>query len=415
MTKSSGTILDAQALLKGHTPAKARTNWTKPADLCAQLHKQWNRGEILASLVIGDSLFPKRLLLKSPTSSEMTERFDEVRAWIGELLAMPHCRVGMREFKHRVFGANAVPDEVWIDTVDDALALIGKRRDVARFTALIELTSKRQPQLLDWLAKRPMRALELADDWSLLLEIVAWQLAHPSPGLYLRQVDIPGVHSKFIEAHRGVLTELLDIILPLEAIDSTASGVSLFAKRYGFRDKPVRIRFRVLDAEHALLPGDLVQDITLDADSFARLDPNVTRVFITENEINFLAFPEVKDSLVIFGAGYGFEMLSEAEWLLRCRIYYWGDIDTHGFAILNQLRRQFDHVESVLMDRNTLLAFEAHWGEEKKQELRDLPWLNPEERALYDDLRDNRIRKNLRLEQERIGFGWVEAALSALT
>jgi len=415
MTKSSGTILDAQALLKGHTPAKARTNWTKPADLCAQLQKLWNRGEILASLVAGDSLFPKRLMLKVPTSSEMTDRFDEVRTWVGEILAMSHCRVEMREFKHRVFGANAVPHELWIDSVDDALALIGKRRDVARYTALIVQTTERQPQLLDWLAKRPMRALELGDDWPLLLEIVAWLLAHPRPGVYLRQVDIPGVHSKFIEAHRGVLAELLDIVLPPEAIDSTASGVSLFAKRYGFCDKPVRIRFRVLDAEHALLPGDLAQDITLDAESFARLEPKITRVFITENEINFLAFPEVKDSLVIFGAGYGFEMLSKAEWLSRCRIHYWGDIDTHGFAILDQLRSQFWHVESILMDRGTLQAFEAHWCEEDKQELRDLPRLNPAERALYDDLRDNRIRKNLRLEQERIGFGWVESALSAFT
>jgi hypothetical protein len=67
------------------------------------------------------------------------------------------------------------------------------------------------------------------------------------------------------------------------------------------------------------------------------------------------------------------------------------------------------------MDRATLLAFESQWGEEKKQMLRELPRLNDEERALYDDLRDNRIRKKLRLEQERIGFGWVEATLSALT
>ena len=29
-------------------------------------------------------------------------------------------------------------------------------------------------------------------------------------------------------------------------------------------------------------------------------------------------------------------------------------------------------------------------------------------------LRDNRIHENLRLEQERIGFGWVESALAAL-
>ncbi len=66
------------------------------------------------------------------------------------------------------------------------------------------------------------------------------------------------------------------------------------------------------------------------------------------------------------------------------------------------------------MDRATLLAFETLWGEEDKQTLRDLPRLIPEECALYDDLRDNRLRKKLRLEQERIGFGWVEAAIAAL-
>ncbi|MDP2783855.1 MAG: DUF2220 family protein [Sulfurimicrobium sp.] len=390
-------------------------NWTRPADLRAQVQKLWERGELLASLVTGEPLFPKRLVLKGPTSTEMADHFDEVRTWVAELRAMPRCRVEMREFRHRVFGANAVPQEAWIDSVEDALALIGKQRDIARFAALIDVTRKHQPPLLGWLAKRPLRALELVDVWNRLLEIIAWLHAHPRPGLFLRQVDIPGVHSKFIESQRGVLMELLDIVLPPEAIDPTASGVSQFAKRYGFRDKPERIRFRVLDPEHALLPGSLMQDISLDAESFAQLDSRISRVFITENEVNFLAFPQVKDSLVIFGAGYGFEMLRKAEWLARCRIHYWGDIDTHGFAILDQLRSQFDHVESFLMDRTTLLAFESQWGEEEKQTLRDLPRLGSEERSLYDDLRDNRIRRNLRLEQERIGFGWVESALSALT
>ncbi len=64
------------------------------------------------------------------------------------------------------------------------------------------------------------------------------------------------------------------------------------------------------------------------------------------------------------------------------------------------------------MNRDTLLEFASQWGEEEKQTLNELTRLNNEEGALYDDLRDNRIRKNLRLEQERIGFSWVEAALS---
>ena len=389
--------------------------WTRLVDLRALVQRHWDRGELLASIVTGESLFPRRLTLKGPTSAEMADHFEEVRAWIGELKAISCCRIEMREFTHRVFGANSVPAEVWIDSFDDAVAFIGKRNQVARFTALLERTRQRQPQLLAWLAKRPLRALDLVDEWSRLLEIVAWLHTHPRPGVYLRQVDIPGVHSKFIETHRGVLVELLDIALTPEAIDLSASGASQFAKRYGFRDKPLRIRFRMLDPEHAQWPCARAPDITLDAESFAQLDCKISRVFITENEINFLAFPRVKDSLLIFGAGYGFEMLSKAEWLLRSRIHYWGDIDTHGFAILDQLRSQFDHVESFLMDRGTLLAFEILWGEEERQTLRDLPRLNPAEKALYDDLRDNRIRRNLRLEQEKIGFGWVESALSALT
>ena len=43
--------------------------------------------------------------------------------------------------------------------------------------------------------------------------------------------------------------------------------------------------------------------------------------------------------------------------------------------------------------------------------LRDLPRLSAEETALYNDLRDNRLRSNLRLEQERISFGWLQQAL----
>lgn len=387
-------------------------SWTRAGDFRMQLEKLWERGEILASMVTGEPLFPRRLTLKCPTSAEMADRFDEVRGWVGEVGAASHCRIETREFKHRIFGTNSVPAEVWIDSLDDAIALISRRKDVSRFASLLQATRQRQPQLLDWIAGRPMRALALADEWGLLLDIVAWMQAHPRPDVYLRQVDIPGVHSKFIEAHRSVLAELFDLILPPDAVDVSASGVSGFAARYGFRHKPLRIRFRFLDPRQiASAPG---QDITLDAASFARLNPAAARVFITENEINFLAFPLLTDSLVIFGSGYGFEMLSQVEWLSRCRIYYWGDIDTHGFAILDQLRNQFAHVESLLMDRATLLEFEPQWGEEDKQTLRDLSRLNAEEASVYNDLRDNRVRKNLRLEQERIGFGWLATALSRL-
>ena len=237
--------------------------------------------------------------------------------------------------------------------------------------------------------------------------------ALPRPEIYLRQVDLAGIHSKFIEGQRGVLAELLDLALPADAIDAAASGAAQFTRRYGFRDKPLRVRFRWLDpqAPDWVSGGD--GDYTVSQVAFARMEPTARRVFITENDINFLPFPPAADSLVVFGAGYGFEALAQAGWLATRGLHYWGDIDTHGFAILDQLRAHHPHVKSFLMDRQTLLAHRPQWTVEPQPTVRDLPRLCDDERTLYDDVRWLRLNDQpLRLEQERVSFGSVAQAVA---
>jgi hypothetical protein len=390
--------------------------WTRPGDLRKMVQRLWERGSLLTALAGGESLFPKRLPLKGPTSTELTQNFDEVRRWIAQLdRQAKHYRIVWRHINHRVLGANDLPSEIWVNSLNDALAFIDKRREAEMFAALVAMTKERLPDLTAWLRKRPLRALSLADDWPLLIDIVAWMREHPRPGLYLRQVDIPGVHSKFIEDHRAVLMDLFDLVLPEEAVGREAGGVSGFCRRYGFLDKPARVRFRILDDACAVFPTCTDQDIAVPHDTFAGLDLPVENVFITENEINFLAFPPAARSMVVFGAGYGFDMFARARWLRDRRLYYWGDIDTHGFAILDQLRSLFPHVQSILMDRETLTAHRSLWGHEPRQEIRDLPRLNPEEQALYDDLRYNRLGDQLRFEQERVGFDGVKNRVADLT
>ncbi|MBM9538315.1 DUF3322 domain-containing protein [Desulfobulbus alkaliphilus] len=389
--------------------------WTTPDDIKNQVRKLWNRGLLLTSLCGGEEIFPRRFPLKGPDSRELSERFPEVRDWIGQLAAAAGCyRIVWRRINHRVLGSNDLPAAIWIDTLEDALGLINKRRPAEQFTALVALTTARQPQLLAWLAKRPLRALELAEDWPRLLAFTLWMRQHPRPGLYLRQVDLPGVHTKLIEGYRGVLTELLDLVLPAEAIETDSTGIGGFYRRYGFSEKPARVRFRLLDPSKNLLPPGLGQDITVTQTSFAHLELPVTKVFITENEINFLAFPDVPDAMVIFGAGYGFQHLAAATWLQTRAIYYWGDIDTHGFAILNQFRGFFPHSLSFLMDRQTLLEHRPLWGFEAQPESGNLTCLRTEEQSLYDQLRRNHWGEHIRLEQERIGFAYVLDALRSL-
>jgi hypothetical protein len=391
-------------------------NWTTPTDLRAQVQRLWDRGDLLRAAVTDAISWPLRLSLKAPTAADLSERFEAVRDWVRAVAETPQVRIEWREWNHRIQGTQRLPAAIWIDTLQDALTFIGKGRQAQRFEAVWQQTAAAQPALLAWLSRRPIQALHLADRWERLLAVVAWLQTHPRPAVYLRQVDVPGVDSKFIEAHRGVLAELLDLALPPEVIELDATGVARFARRFGFLDKPVRIRFRLLDPALPSLPGcEGLPDITLDAASFAALALPARRVFITENETNFLAFPPAADAIVVFGAGYGWEALARAAWLHRCPLHYWGDIDTHGFAILDQLRGHFPHAASFLMDKETLLAHRSHWGEEPDPARHDLSRLTRGEAAVYDDLRFDRHQPRLRLEQERVGFGWLCNRLTCIS
>ncbi len=389
--------------------------WTTPADLKAQVRKLWDRGLLLASLASGEAIFPRRLTLRGPDSRELSERFPEVRTWIAQLSAEagPY-RIEWRRVNHRVLGTNEIPAAIWIDQLSDALGLIGKRRAADQFASLVELTREQQPDLLPWLERRPLQGLDLVEDWPRLLEIVAWLRQHSRPAIYLRQLDLPGVHTKLIEGHRSVLAELLDLVLSEDRIDRTQTGVGGFCRRYGFLEKPSRVRFRILDPAIRLLPVEADQDITLTQAAFASLALPVRKVFITENEINFLAFPAVTDAMAIFGAGYGFDNLATATWLHDRAVFYWGDIDTHGLAILDQLRGHLPHAVSFLMDEPTLLAHRRLWGAESQPETARLTRLNAAESALYDRLRQNHWGERVRLEQERIGFDFLRDRLQGL-
>lgn len=381
--------------------------WTTPDDVKKVVMRMWERGDILSSLLSGELLFPKRIPFRKPTSGEILENFGQVREWSRRLCSMSQVRVELRSVRHRVFGQNELPAELWIDAVAEAVKLIGKQPELQSFEKIVADTRSRCSQLLVWLEKRPLKALEIGDDWCRLIDLCIWIKDHPRPRIYLRQVSLPGIHSKFIEEHRAVLAELFDIILEPKWVNSKATGIGKFCERFGFLSKPHTVRFRILDLRRQLMVPSGITDATLDAKTFEKLDPEgVDVVFVTENEINFLAFPELERSMVLFGAGYGFEALKSVEWLRHKRILYWGDIDTHGFAILNQIRGYLPHVESFLMNRSTLLDSKCFWGKEPTQIIHDLSRLNDDELEVYNELRDNRIQKHLRLEQERISYDY---------
>ena len=118
-------------------------------------------------------------------------------------------------------------------------------------------------------------------------------------------------------------------------------------------------------------------------------------------------FPDVADAIVVFGGGYAVTVLEGIGWLADRDVWYWGDIDTHGFRILDRLRQRFGHVRSMLMDEATLVANLDRIVAEATPLSEPLPHLTGPEQRLYRDLVEDRFGLGVRLEQERIALPMV--------
>lgn len=382
--------------------------WTTEDDVVARLRKRWDSGQWLAALARGAEFEPVMVALTAPKPADLERRFGEVQEWGRRWRGVPpeRLRVEYKRIGGRRIGANEVPCRVWVDTFEQLCTLLRTKSAVERFRRLLTAATATDPRLGEWVAGHPMRTLELADDWPRLLAAVRWIRDCAEPGrFYLRQVDSPGVDTKFIESHRRTLAGLLDLVIPPERVD-TRQSLTSFAARYGFRTKPEYVRFRLLGG--ASLAG--YTELSVRSEEF-RLPDDIETVFIVENETTFLAFPEQPLSMVVLGGGYAVDIVARLDGLTERRIVYWGDLDTHGFAILNRLRAHLPQAASLLMDTETLLSHEAHWVREPDPTDAALERLTVHESDLYLGLTTDRWAPSLRLEQERVRFFRLAEAL----
>jgi hypothetical protein len=371
------------------------------------VRKKWP--VLLSAFVTGREWAPLAFPIRGPGSAEIGERLGEVQDWVSEWQRADRgpLRVEYKKVGGRHIGANLIPCRAWVDGYEQAWTLLGTRDEVLR---LVQLGGSAKTagceRLIGWLESHPVKALALADEWEQLVSTVRWIDEKQALGMYLRQVDVPGVDTKFIGQHKGVLAELLDLQLDPARVDV---GAGDFETRYGFRRKPAYVRFRSSSGAGAFT------ELTVRAEEFIGPPAGTSLVYIVENEVTYLAFPLPADAIVVFGGGYAVDVLERLSWLARLDVIYWGDIDTHGFAILNRLRRGFPHARSMLMDRATLLAHREQWVAEQSATSAELGLLNAGELELYRDLVADVYGQAVRLEQERVRFSAVEQAMSALS
>jgi hypothetical protein len=397
------------------TATARRPAWTTPADLVATLRRRWEAGVFLTMFASGQPWQPLGIALRGPAAGQVAASFGDVQAWVRgwERVDSRLVRVERKQLGGRVIGTNVIPCRAWIDGYAQLWQLLGVEPGVRSFMSALDLVRAEMPALADWMTAHPVRVLSLSRDWDMVIGTVRWIDRYGRPGSYLRQVDVPGVDTKFIERHRGILTDLLDLQLTPDRIDAAVPRAD-FAGRYRFRKKPGYVRFRYLGSPRQGGRGDpgAFSEITVRAGELPAAPPGISAVYVVENEITYLAFPPVAGAIVIFGGGYAVSVLEALAWLADHELVYWGDIDTHGFSILGRLRRRFPHVRSMLMDRATLLAHRSQWVTEPSQAAADLDCLTADEADLCRDLAAGVFGPSIRLEQERVRFSLLEASLS---
>lgn len=330
----------------------------------------------------------------------------ELRAWARNLQA--HSKEQRRsgytlEYQtqqKRSSGAQTLPVRVIIETEQDFLSLIDKEAEFCQFQQDVALLREQMPQLEAWMERYPQRIIEQHECWAELLAVCRYFLEHPLPQMYTRELRI-NVHTKFIEQHRGILRELLEQILPAEAM---VENTETFEQRFGLREKEPPVRIRLLDRQLDKRYGLPIDELSVPVSQFAALDFLCEQCcIVTENEMTFLTLPSRPEAFALFGGGFMVHNLARIPWLTECPIYYWGDLDAQGFQILSRLRSLYPHVTSLMMDWQTFSTFADYCVASTPCTVQHLPHLTPEEQDLFLHLSEH----TLRLEQERIDYAYM--------
>ena len=285
------------------------------------------------------------------------------------------------------------------------------KRFVALWPGIEEAMVREWAMLADW-----------SDDAVLALErVLTWFVDHPKSGLYLRQLPIEGVDTKwFTEPRKKVVQRLLVAIREAKvgAVLGTEPSEVLgpdmtFETVCGLKPFPKLIRARLLDeVDQKLFYG--LSDLSLPLDEWAQLPLYPEIVFISENLQTGLAFEAQPKSVVFFGLGAGVTQLAAIPWVRTARIIYWGDVDTYGLEILAHLRSVLPQTESVMMNRQTLEAFRGLAVAENRQASgAHVEHLRENEREVFDALKVGDLAR-LRLEQERIPWPVARETLLAV-
>jgi hypothetical protein len=389
----------------------------------SDIRKQSERNWVLWALDKGR--WPHSVRLKAPRGAEFDRDITAAQLWSASWASAQRDglpgTVSTEARRARGLGSHQLPTTWTLTEPFDALSFTPELqqkycRARERFAAAVEI-----PEVAwDSFESIPLKSAKIVadlsdDDWRNAIATITHLAAGAGEATILRQLAVPGVHTKWIEDNAALLVAMLGV--PAGTGDPKArleEHIGLLAEK---SPVPVYLACPTLRAEAAGMDRFAA---TITALNGGTLNPRA--ILIVENRKLGHGLDFTIDGLaVIYGLGSGVTALVDLRWTATAdTVLYWGDLDRRGLAILASLRRAGVPARSVLMDEVAWDRYpDGQHHSPRDQLLSDVEvpeGLEGSEHALYERLNSEHRcgGKDLQLEQEHIPLPDVVTAVTAL-
>ncbi len=363
-----------------------------------------NYRKYLRDSITNDILFPfrPRVNLKldytnfSEASKQIRKLEDQSKEKRGYGYIIEYRTVGTK--RH---GSQTTPESLIFPTPEDLFSYIGKKKEAEEFFLAVDSTCKAFDLPDQWIRRNTALILQYLSVWPEIITAVRRLKTIDADtnlnSLNSRSLPIT-LDTKFIERNRtpiqrlleGINANSLDLSSPILSSNLLA-WIRFYKSPYSF-----------YNADLGIFP----------VEKLAKMDIPAERIVVIENKASFLLplpigitpFSNIgKDetTLLIWGQGNACLGLKDVSWLQEKELFYWGDMDLDGLAILGRFRKLFPRVESMGMSLETYTRYSCFavpgnipprgsWFD----------YLTAEEQELEKYLRQNPEKS--RLEQERL-------------
>ena len=383
-----------------------------PAEIKTKVEHKKN--EYLKAKIQGIPFFP--LSLRADKGSihddfQMRERalatlFDQSKAKKGKGYI-----VETETRESRTMGRQTAVSNLLIETEGDFLYLLGAEKEGPLFSRNLELLKATFPEeaCIPWLLAKKSEVFSRweGNDGQWFCQIARFLVDNPNSGLFARELPVEAP-TKFLETNLALIKSLVAALRPLAEGDDDITCLGLRKK-----ESLVKIRSnRPFEVHLGKAACGQTPTIILTPESLRTFHVAAKRIFIVENETMFFTFPLEREDLCLYVGGYALLACKETEVLRNAEIFYFGDLDAHGFAILDKCRRLYPQTKSFCMDLEILEDHRAFLVKGKPYPGEYLTLTQKEEEALH---RIQGPGGPFLLEQERISLGYLKNRLQNMT